>query len=57
MSRIFVIPDIHLKPWIFCCAEERMKEERFDRAVVLGDLVDDWDQARRDYHIHEIVDE
>ncbi len=44
MSKIFIIPDIHLKPWIFKCAEKHYTEGRYDQAVILGDLVDDWGQ-------------
>lgn len=41
MSRVLVIPDIHLKAWIFDQAE-RIKDTEYDCIVVLGDLVDDW---------------
>ena len=44
MSRVFVIPDIHLKPWIFDKAEEELSKAEYDRIVCLGDLVDDWGQ-------------
>lgn len=40
MSKVFVIPDVHLKPWMFERASELAGE--FDRIVLLGDLVDDW---------------
>ena len=40
MSKVLVIPDVHLKPWMFERASRLM--ERADIAVVLGDLVDDW---------------
>lgn len=40
--RVLVIPDIHLKPWIFDLAEEIMKEGKADRAVCLMDVPDDW---------------
>lgn len=45
MSRVFIIPDIHLKPWIFEQAEKYYEEGRYDRAVVLGDIADDWGQG------------
>lgn len=41
--RVLVIPDIHLKPWIFDLAEEILKEGKADRAVCLMDVPDDWD--------------
>ncbi len=46
MSRVFVIPDIHLKPWILDRAEECLARGKYDRIVCLGDLVDDWGQER-----------
>lgn len=42
--KVFVIPDIHLKPWIFDRVEEFLSKGEYDRIVCLGDLVDDWDQ-------------
>lgn len=44
MSRVFVIPDVHLKPWIFDKVEEELSKREYDRIVLLGDLVDDWGQ-------------
>ena len=41
MSRVLVIPDVHLKPWIFDGAD-RVDENSYDDIVILGDLVDDW---------------
>lgn len=43
--KILVIPDIHLKSWIFDAAEQIMQDPRYqiDSAVCLGDLVDEWD--------------
>ena len=41
MSRVLVIPDVHLKPWIFDMAD-RIDEGSYDDIVILGDLVDDW---------------
>lgn len=46
MSKIFIIPDVHLKPWMFDKAEEIIEKNSFDRIVLLGDLVDDWDQEK-----------
>ena len=44
MSKVFVIPDVHLKPWIFDKAEEFLARSKYDKIVFLGDLVDDWNQ-------------
>ena len=41
--KVLIIPDVHLKPWIFDQAEDIMRDKDFDRAVFIGDLVDDWD--------------
>ena len=41
MSRVLVIPDVHLKPWIFDDAE-KVDKSSYEDIVVLGDLVDDW---------------
>lgn len=41
MSRVFVVPDVHLKPWIFEKASRLILKEKFDAVVLLGDLVDD----------------
>ena len=40
--RILVIPDIHLKTWLFDRAETIMKAGKADRAVCLMDMPDDW---------------
>ncbi len=42
--KILVIPDVHLKSFIFDKAEEILRREKVDNCVVLGDLVDDWGQ-------------
>ena len=41
MSRVLVIPDVHLKPWIFDEAE-KVDKNSYEDVAVLGDLVDDW---------------
>ena len=46
--RVLVIPDVHLKPWMFTKAEELMKAGTADRAVCLMDIADDWN---RQYNI------
>lgn len=42
--KVLVIPDVHLKPWMFQRASKLMKEKRADRAVCLMDIADDWRQ-------------
>ena len=42
--RVLVVPDVHLKPWMFRRASELMKETESDRAVCLMDIADDWQQ-------------
>ena len=46
MSKVFVIPDVHLKPWMFDKAEELLSRSEYEKIVCLGDLVDDWDQEK-----------
>ena len=41
---VLVIPDVHLKPWMFERAEEIMKRGTAERAVCLMDIPDDWNQ-------------
>ena len=41
--KVLVIPDVHLKPWIFDKADE-VPSEKYDTIVSLGDLVDDFNQ-------------
>ena len=43
MSKVLVIPDVHLKTKIFDRAEKILDSGQADFAVQLGDLVDDWD--------------
>ncbi len=43
--KVLVIPDVHLKPWMFERAAELMKKGTADRAVCLMDLADDWQQT------------
>ena len=42
--KVLVIPDVHLKPWMFHRASELMKDIKPDRAVCLMDIADDWRQ-------------
>ena len=46
MSKVFVIPDVHLKPWMFERASEKISEADYNYIVLLGDMVDDWNQER-----------
>ncbi len=41
---MLVIPDVHLKPWMFEQASALMKAHGTDRAVCLMDLPDDWEK-------------
>lgn len=40
--RVLVIPDVHLKPYIFLRAKELLREGVADTAVCLMDIPDDW---------------
>jgi len=40
--KVLVIPDVHLKPWIFDRAAEIMKTGAAEKAVCLMDIPDDW---------------
>ena len=42
MCKVLVIPDVHLKPWMFDQALDIMENTDCELAVCLGDLVDDW---------------
>ena len=44
MSKAFVIPDVHLKPWMFDKADELLSENEYDLIICLGDIADDWGQ-------------
>lgn len=44
MSKVLVIPDVHLKPEMFDHAEAILRAGKADYAVQLGDMVDDWNQ-------------
>ena len=56
MSKVLVIPDVHLKPWMFDKAEEILKEKECDRIVCLGDIPDDWDQEHNQDLYNETFD-
>ena len=42
--KILVIPDVHLKPWMFRRASELMEENIAEKAVCLMDIADDWNK-------------
>ncbi len=46
--RILVIPDVHIKPWMFSTAD-RIDPDKYDRIVCLGDIADDWQVTYDDY--------
>ena len=40
--KVLVIPDVHLKDWMFSQAIDIMETTDCENAVILGDLVEDW---------------
>ncbi len=56
MSKVFVIPDVHLKPWMFEKASELISKGSYDAVVMLGDLVDDWYQEKNNDLYNETFD-
>ena len=44
--KVLVIPDVHLKPWIFDKADELIKDGFAERVACLMDLADDWNIKR-----------
>ena len=42
--KVIVIPDVHLKPWMFDRASRIMQKGQAELAVCLMDLADDWMQ-------------
>ena len=42
--KVLVIPDVHLKPWMFDRAAEIMNDGKAEKAVCLMDIPDDWGQ-------------
>ena len=40
--KVLVIPDVHLKPWMFDRASELLESGKAERAVCLMDIADDW---------------
>ena len=54
--RVLVIPDIHLKPWIFDLADDIMLSGKADTAVCLMDIPDDWDMQMETQRYRETYD-
>lgn len=54
--KVLVIPDIHLKSWIFDRAEAILKTGKADRAVCLMDIPDDWNMEFRIQRYKETYD-
>lgn len=54
--KVLVIPDIHLKTWIFDRAEDIIKAGKADSAVCLMDMPDDWDMEFRVERYKETFD-
>ena len=50
--KVLVLPDIHLKPYIFSVARELMQQGVADKAVCLMDIPDDWG---KEFAIEEYV--
>ena len=44
--KALVIPDVHLKPWMFDRAAEIMKTGIAEKAICLMDIPDEWNQER-----------
>ena len=42
--KVLIIPDVHLKSWIFHQADTLVPKNKYDRIVCLGDICDDWNQ-------------
>ncbi|MCR5511102.1 MAG: metallophosphoesterase [Lachnospiraceae bacterium] len=57
MSKVFIIPDVHLKPWMFVEAAKHIDNGDYDAIVMLGDLVDDWGQGDNRELYNETFDE
>lgn len=50
--KVLVIPDIHLKPYIFTRAKEILHKGDAEMAVCLMDIADDW---RKEYMLEEYI--
>lgn len=54
--KVLVIPDIHLKSWLFDRAEEALLAGKAERAVCLMDIPDDWGQQKKVRRYEEVFD-
>ena len=54
--KVLVIPDVHLKPWMFEKASNYMERGFADRAVCLMDIPDDWGQQYNKKLYEDIYD-
>ena len=55
MGKVLVIPDVHLKAWMFDEAD-KIDRDSYDGIVVLGDLVYDWGKGN-DIQAYEDIEE
>lgn len=53
---VLVIPDVHMKTWLFDKADKIMKSGKADKAVCLMDLPDDWGMENEIDRYQEIFD-
>lgn len=51
--KVLVIPDVHLKPYMFHQADRLLEQGVAEKAVCLMDIPDDWD---REYNIELYVE-
>lgn len=56
MSKVLVIPDIHLKPYIFDIADKIINNNEIDQIVFLGDLIDEFHQSNNINLYKETID-
>ena len=54
--QVLVVPDVHLKTWIFESADKAIEAEHPDAIVLLGDLVDDFGCKNRSDRYVETID-
>lgn len=54
--KVLVIPDIHLKPFMFRQADELMRSQHVDKAVCLMDIPDDWGKQDKQDEYAETFD-
>ena len=52
--RLLIIPDVHLKPYLFNMAES-VDPSEYDNIICLGDLFDDWRQQDNDLIYQDIM--